>query len=156
MPSPRHRPRATAAARRRAFARLLQADRRRGGTTPTVLTPAIDAFDRQVPMTRDDVRHFGAALREVMGIARDTGYAVAREHVRDQALVIMRYFAGCGLSLCLDPLWTLLVFLRVPLDHTAIAADLERTISPEAAASYLAAATDHFSRHSPDDTVSRQ
>jgi hypothetical protein len=134
----------------------LQQDRRRGGTTPTFLTPAIDAFDRQVPMTREDIRLFGAVLRDVMDIARDTGHAVAREHVRDQALVIMRYFAGCGLSLCLDPLWTLLLFIRVPLDHAAIAADIERTVGPEAAASYLAAATDHFRRHSPDDTVSRQ
>ncbi|HWB17009.1 MAG TPA: hypothetical protein VG538_11440 [Vicinamibacterales bacterium] len=154
---PNRRRHAVSRPRRRTFARLLAAARRQAAVIPPIsVMPAVEAFDRHCAMTPEDLRRFGAVIQESFDAGHAVGARYAREFVRDQTLVIMRYFAGCGLSLCLDPLWALLVFIRVPLDHTAIAADIERTVSPTAAASYLEAATEHFSRHSPDDTVSRQ
>jgi hypothetical protein len=154
---PNRRRRAAPRPRRLAFARLLAAARQQAAVIPPIsVMPAVEAFDRHIAMTPEDLRRFGAVIQESFDAGHAVGARYAREFVRDQALVIMRYFAGYGLSLCLDPLWTLLVFIRVPLDHTAIAIDIGRHLGVDAAASYLEAATDYFSRHSPDDTASRQ
>lgn len=143
--------------RRRAFARALHAARRTDPTVPiSALTPAVDAFDRRVAMTRDDLQFFGVVIQESFDAGRAVGEQHAREMVTEQARVIMRYFAGHGLSLFLDPLWLLLVFLRVPLDHTAIAADAAHVEGPDAAADYLTAARHYFNRQNPTDADSRQ
>jgi hypothetical protein len=131
--------------------------RRVDPTVPiTALTPAVDAFDRRIAMTRDDLRLFGVVMQESFDAGCAVGERYARDMVEEQARVVMRYFAGLGLSLFLDPLWLLLVFLRIPLDHTAIAADVAHLEGPEAAADYLSEAGHYFNRQNPTEMVSRQ
>jgi hypothetical protein len=134
----------TATTRRRAFSRLLHENHRRGGKTPTFLTPAIDAFDRQVPMTRKDIRLFGHALREVMDIARDSAAQSVRASAEAQALLVMRAVASCRLSCSLHPLWAFLALLQIPIDHSRIAREIADTEGDEAAADYADAAAKFF------------
>jgi hypothetical protein len=107
-------------------------------------------------MTREDLQFFGAVMRESFDAGRAAGEEHARAMVEEQARVVMRYFAGLGLSLFLDPLWLLLLFLRIPLDHTAIAADVGHAEGPDAAADYLAEAGHYFNRQNPTEMASRQ